>query len=88
MVAHAWTQGAAGIAADIAGYTLRPWGFDPADVKAETLLLYGGRDPIAGEAHAHWWQSHLPSTRLEIAAADGHMLVIPSWRRVLKFLTE
>ena len=33
----AFAQGAAGMAGDIAGYMMRPWGFDPAEVRAKTL---------------------------------------------------
>ena len=34
-------QGVEGMVADIAGYSLRPWGFDPADVSQAVLLGYG-----------------------------------------------
>lgn len=88
MLAKAWKQGAAGIAADIAGYTLQPWGFDPGDVKARVLLVYGEADPVVGEAHGRWWQEKLPDTELELAADMGHLLAIPLWGRALAFLTR
>lgn len=52
MLACAFTKGATGLAADVAGYCLRPWGFEPSDVSAKTLLLYGSRDPYAANRHA------------------------------------
>jgi pimeloyl-ACP methyl ester carboxylesterase len=86
MMAAAYAQGAAGVAADIAGYCLQPWGFEPAEVKARTLLLYGGQDPVAGHRHARWWQTHLPRARIEMSPDAGHLLVIPRWQRALSHL--
>lgn len=74
------------MAADIAGFSLQPWGFEPGEVQAKTLLLYGAADPVAGHKHASWWHARLPNSRVEMVPAAGHMLVIPLWRRVLSHL--
>jgi pimeloyl-ACP methyl ester carboxylesterase len=81
-----FVQGALGLAADIAGYCLQPWGFEPEAVQAKTLLLYGSHDPLAGLQHGLWWQSQLPDARLEIAPRAGHLLVVPTWARALAHL--
>ena len=86
MMDAAFAQGMTGLAADDAGYTLRPWGFEPAEVQAKTLCLYGAQDPVAGSPHGRWWQKHLPNARLEMVPGAGHLLVIPLWRRVLSHL--
>jgi pimeloyl-ACP methyl ester carboxylesterase len=86
MLQTAFAQRMAGLAADIAGYTLQPWGFEPAEVKVKTLCLYGAQDPIAGSRHGSWWQKHLPNARLEMVPGAGHLLVIPMWKRVLSHL--
>jgi pimeloyl-ACP methyl ester carboxylesterase len=86
MLTASFAQGAAGLAADVAGYSLRPWGFEPAEVRAKTLLLYGSADPVAASAHGRWWQRHLPDARLEMAPGAGHLLVVPRWRRALSHL--
>lgn len=86
MLEHAYAQGMAGIATDLAGYSLQPWGFEPADVSAKTLLVYGAKDPIAGSSHGRWWQRHLPDARLEMTPDAGHLLVVERWGRVLSFL--
>jgi pimeloyl-ACP methyl ester carboxylesterase len=80
-------QGAAGIASDVLGYCLQPWGFEPADVQAKTLLIYGAADQI-GAAHGEWWNKHLPDARLELVPDVGHLVVIPAWERILRFLTN
>jgi pimeloyl-ACP methyl ester carboxylesterase len=86
MLEAAFAQGPAGLAADIAGYTLRPWGFDPAAVAAKTLLLYGSKDAGVGPRHGRWWQRQLPDARLEVVPGAGHLLVVPMWKRVLSHL--
>jgi pimeloyl-ACP methyl ester carboxylesterase len=86
MLQAAFAQGARGLAGDIAAYCLRPWGFEPERVRAETLLLYGSRDSIADPRHGHWWKSRLPNARLEIVPGAGHLLVVPLWSRVLSHL--
>src|SRR5689334_7902078 len=86
MLQAAVAQGAIGMAADIAGYCLRPWGFKPTDVKAKTLCLYGARDPIAGSRHGARWQKNLPQAQLEMVPGAGHLLAIPMWHRALSHL--
>jgi pimeloyl-ACP methyl ester carboxylesterase len=86
MLRVAFLQGADGLAADLAGYCLRPWGFEPGEVDANVLLLYGSKDPIAGPKHGRWWQQQLPDARLEVVPGAGHLLVVPMWQRILAHL--
>jgi pimeloyl-ACP methyl ester carboxylesterase len=86
MLEAAFVQGPDGLAADIAGYCLQPWGFEPQSVTAKTLLLYGARDPLAGPRHGRWWKSQLPDARLEIVPGAGHLVVVPTWGRALSHL--
>jgi pimeloyl-ACP methyl ester carboxylesterase len=86
MMDAAFAQGSTGMALDIAGYTLHPWGFEPGQVQAKTLCLYGSQDPATGSRHGTWWQKNLPNARLEMVPGAGHLLVIPMWHRVLSFL--
>ena len=86
MLEAAFVQGARGLAADIAGHCLRPWGFELEAVEAETLLLYGARDPLADPRHGRWWHSRLPNSRLEVVPRAGHLLVVPMWARALAYL--
>ncbi|GAA1252763.1 alpha/beta hydrolase [Pseudonocardia aurantiaca] len=87
MLDEAFAKGAAGIAADIAGYTLRPWGFEPGEVGTEVLLGYGAADEI-GPAHGEWWQRALPHARLEVVPEVGHLVVVPLWDRVLSHVSS
>jgi len=87
MLACAFAQGAAGLASDVAGYCLRPWGFEPSGVNAKTLLLYGSRDPFAANRHATWWQRRLPNARMEMLPGAGPLAIVRSWKRALSHLT-
>lgn len=82
----AFAQGSIGLVSDMAGYTLQPWGFEPADVAAESLLMYGSADPIAGPDHGEWWQRQLPNAHLEVVSGAGHLLITPEWESVLSHL--
>ena len=79
----AFAHGTLGLAADIAGWSLQPWGFEPEEVAAKTLLLYGAEDPVASPRHGRWWQQRLHDARLEVWPREGHLLVVPAWSRVL-----
>jgi pimeloyl-ACP methyl ester carboxylesterase len=87
MLEVGFTQGAAGLAADIAGYCLRPWGFTPDQVAAKALLLYGAADQLAGPKHGKWYQARLPDSRFEQVPGEGHLLVVPMWKRALSHLS-
>jgi pimeloyl-ACP methyl ester carboxylesterase len=87
MLAAADAQGVAGIIADVAGYTLRPWGFDPVEVQADVLLGYGAED-FVGPAHGEWWAKVLPYARLEVLPDVGHLLVVPFWGPALGHLAH
>ena len=86
MLAYAFRQGSIGWIADIAGYTLRPWGFDPAEVGAKTLLLYGAKDPVATGRHATWWQRRLPDSRVECRRPRDTCRPGCAWPRALSHL--
>ncbi len=79
MLEAAFRQGVAGLTQDIAGFTLQPWGFEWEAVSAPTLLVYGENDPLAGPAHAEWWQQALPDAELTTVAGVGHIGVIREW---------
>jgi pimeloyl-ACP methyl ester carboxylesterase len=85
MLHEAFRQGEAGLAADRAA-VLGPWGFDPGQVAAKTLLLYGAKDPIAGPRHGKWYQPRLQSARYEQSPNTGHLIILSTWRRALAHL--
>jgi pimeloyl-ACP methyl ester carboxylesterase len=87
MLHEAFRQGTRGLAADMVSFNLRDWDFDPAAVRARTLLLYGANDPILGREHGDWYAGRIPDSRVEIVPDAGQLAIVPAWDHVLKFLS-
>ena len=83
MLAEAYRQGAAGLAADIASYTLRDWGFDPRAVGAPLRAWYGDADLVVSTEHGRWWVDQVADGELTTIADVGHLVVVPAWADVL-----
>ncbi|TAM69707.1 MAG: alpha/beta fold hydrolase [Microbacteriaceae bacterium] len=86
MMRDAFRQGPIGVVTDILSYTARPWGFDLSAVRADTLLVYGAADQLVTEAHAQWYREHLEHASVVLQPGAGHLVVIPTWDRVLAHL--
>jgi pimeloyl-ACP methyl ester carboxylesterase len=87
MLGHGMAGGIAGMTDDVLAYTTQPWGFDPAEVDQDTLLLYGADDALVPEPHGRWWHERVPRSRLRVLEGCGHVLVVPAWDEVLTHLT-
>lgn len=83
MLAVAFVQGAAGVAADITSYTLAPWGFDLGDVRGPVRAFYGAADPIGTPAHGAWYVDQLPDATLVVVDGADHGVALTAWDRVL-----
>ena len=86
MLEAAFFQGVSGLAQDIAGFTLQPWGFEWGAVSARTLLVYGENDPLARPEHGEWWQYALPDAELTTVRGGGHISVIRRWEAAVRTL--
>lgn len=59
---------------DIAYVT--PWGCDPAQITAPTLLLHGDEDRMIPVSHSVWLAAQCPTAELRRSPADGHISVL------------
>jgi len=57
--------------------------FDPRDIAAKTLVLFGQADAEAPARHARWWKDHIPDARVEMVPRSGSDLLFAMWGRVL-----
>ena len=55
---------------------VRPWGFDPAQVSAPTLVLQGDDDRVVPPAHGAWLAATLPHAQLRAVPGAGHIAVM------------
>lgn len=85
MLTEAFAQGAAGLAADLASYTMSPWGFDPRAVGAPVRCWYGEADAVVNPAHGRWWVDQVADGTLTVVPAAGHLLIRPIWSEVLRW---
>lgn len=88
MLTEAFAQGSAGLAADIASYTLAPWGFDPRAVGTPVRCWYGEADAVVGPAHGRWWADQVSDGTLVAVPDVGHLLVRPVWSDVLRWVAS
>ena len=65
-------QGWDWVADDYSSY-LKPWGFDPRDVKVPTVIWQAELDKNVPIQHGRWLAENMPNARLEIRAAESHM---------------
>ena len=65
-----------------------PWGFDPAEVTAPTLLLHGSADPVVPPAHSAWLAARCPRAELRVTPEDGHVSVLDAVPAALAWLRE
>ena len=87
VVGPAMEHGPGGLIDDDLAY-VAPWGFDPGQIVAPTLLLHGGEDRIVPSAHGEWLASRIPSAELRLCPGDGHISVLNASERALDWLRE
>lgn len=87
VVRPALAGGPGGLIDDDLAY-VTPWGFDPADVRAPTLLLHGSMDRIAPAAHGRWLAQRIESAELWIKPDDGHISVLGAADDALVWLSR
>ena len=65
-------QGWGWVADDYSSY-LKPWGFDPREVKVPAVIWQGGMDKNVPTQHGKWLAQHMPCARLELRADESHL---------------
>jgi pimeloyl-ACP methyl ester carboxylesterase len=52
---------------------LKPWGFDLADIRVPTRVIYGVTDVLVPVQHGKWLAEHVPGAQVVIEEELGHM---------------
>jgi pimeloyl-ACP methyl ester carboxylesterase len=56
--------------------TLRPWGFDLAEITVPVLLLHGKQDMFVPFGHGEWLAAHIPGVEARLLDSDGHLTLL------------
>ena len=56
--------------------TLRPWGFDLAEITVRVLLLHGRQDMFVPFSHGEWLAAHVPGVEARLLDDDGHLTLM------------
>jgi pimeloyl-ACP methyl ester carboxylesterase len=65
-------QGWDWVADDYSSY-LKPWGFDPRQVKVPAVIWQGGLDKNVPIQHGKWLSENMPNARLELREDESHL---------------
>jgi pimeloyl-ACP methyl ester carboxylesterase len=87
LVMKALASGTGGMVDDDLAY-VSPWGFDPGQVGAPTLVLHGALDRAVPSSHGEWLARHCRSAELWLRPDDGHISVLESGGEALDWLLE
>ena len=87
VVGPATAAGPGGMIADDLAY-VRPWGFDPAQIKPPVLLVHGQQDRVVPSSHSQWLSGQCYSAELRLFPDDGHLSVLHSAEAALEWLRE
>jgi len=83
MLEAAGLQGTAGVRTDSAALAGVDWGEGLDRLQAETLLVYGDQDPLAGPVDGRWFERRIPRARLHPVAGTGLLAIVGEWERIL-----
>jgi pimeloyl-ACP methyl ester carboxylesterase len=88
VVVKALEQGLTGLIDDDLA-SVRPWGFDLAQIKVPVLLVHGEEDRMVPAAHASWLAEHVPDAELRLSPGVGHVAVLSTeGDKALEWLRE
>ena len=60
------------VADDYSSY-LKPWGFDPRDIKVPVVLWQGGLDKNVPSQHGKWLAEHISNSKLHLVEDESHI---------------
>jgi pimeloyl-ACP methyl ester carboxylesterase len=87
IVQAATANGLDGMVEDDVG-AMASWGFDPAQVRAPTLIVHGTGDRMVPSSHGEWLADHCPTAELRLKPGEGHISVLNAAPAALAWLRD
>lgn len=72
MISEAFREGVWGIVDDMLCFT-KPWGFDVAEIRIPTRIMYGLTDVLVPRQHGDWLAGNVPNAEVVIDEEAGHV---------------
>ena len=72
MITEAFRNGVWGIVDDMLAVT-KPWGFDVAEIRIPTRIMYGLTDVLVPRQHGDWLARNVPNAEVVIDEGAGHI---------------
>jgi pimeloyl-ACP methyl ester carboxylesterase len=70
-IAKAFRNGVCGYVDDTL-CLVRPWGFDPSEIRIPTRIIYGLRDVLSPRQHGDWLAANVPGAEAVVSEKAGH----------------
>ena len=67
---------------------LKPWGFDPGEIRIPTQVVYGSTDVLVPARHGEWLTRHVPGAEILVEADLGHLPDPARIRREIDWLVR
>jgi pimeloyl-ACP methyl ester carboxylesterase len=55
---------------------VRPWGFEPADIRVPVLIWQGRLDAMVPFGHGEWLAREIPGVDADLSEHDGHLSLL------------
>ena len=68
------------VADDYSSY-LKPWGFDPRDIKVPVIIWQGGLDKNVPPQHGKWLAKNIPNSELKLVEDESHIGLYINYER-------
>jgi pimeloyl-ACP methyl ester carboxylesterase len=65
-----------------------PWGFEPKDITAPTLVWHGGTDVYSPPSHSRWLASQIPNSVLDVDPAEAHFGAVRYFPHLLGWMVR
>jgi pimeloyl-ACP methyl ester carboxylesterase len=84
MLDAAALQGDTGVRIDAAAIGRADWAGDVERIRAETLLVYGEQDPLAGPEDGRWFERRIANAGLRTVPGTGLLAIVACWEQILE----
>jgi pimeloyl-ACP methyl ester carboxylesterase len=65
---------------------VRPWGFEPSEIRLPTQIWHGAQDRMVPFAHGRWLSTRVPRAEVHFDPLEGHITLLHRFPRIHEWL--